>query len=245
MRSPQAPLSARRKARSLATLATTAALLAVASSAGAHDFWLIPDMFAFSSGATVHVNGRSGTRFPAGTAVQPTRVAEARIIGATSDVKITDMAVEGTALRLRQKPEAAGQYVVAAALTPPLRMSRAAPSGLLRFLRAEGGAGEAARLMQLHVGDTLHLKIVGNGQPVAHIAIDATPAVDTTADATVVGTSQMVTITADANGVAHLPLTKAGSWIVRSAYVSRRAGGAANEFDVARSTYTLSVGARR
>ena len=78
--------------------------------------------------------------------------------------------------------------------------------------------------------------------------IDATPAADTTAAPNSTrpsAPSQMVAITADASGVVHVPLTKAGPWMMRSAYVTRRSGGAPNEFDVARATYTFSVGAQR
>ena len=267
-----------------------AAVLAFASAGSAHDFWLIPDMFGFPASSTIHVNARSGTKFPEGTPVQPARILEARILGDKSDTKITEMAVEGTALRLHQKPDAAGQYLVVAATVPPLRATRTTPASMVRFLRAEGGAAEAARLerdeafmksdtvvyasrsfaatiLQLgnggprafsrtagyplefvpvndpshvHVGDTLHVKVVGNGKPVANIGIDATPAADTTAGAT----SQMVALTADANGIVHVPLTKEGPWMLRSAYASAKQGGPANEFDVARTTYVFGVSAR-
>lgn len=286
----QAPRKTRR-VHYLAVLPVTIATLALASSAMAHDFWLIPDMFGFAKDASVHVNGRSGVRFPAGSAVQPARVAEARIIGGSSDVKITEMMVEGTSLRLHTKPTAPGQYLVVAGLMP--RTTRAAPAGLIRYLKAEGGASEAARLerdnslagfdtvvytgasyaatiLQLgtrgprafsktagfplefvpvndpghvHLGDTLHVKVVGSGKPVAGIGIDATPANDTTAAAGAPATNLAVTLMADANGVVHIPLTKAGPWMLRSAFVSRKNGGAANEWDVSRTTYVFNVGA--
>lgn len=293
-----APTSHRtRRPHRLAALTTAiVASLAIVSTAAAHDFWLIPHMFAFSDGSTVHVNGQSGTRFATGTPVQPSRVAEARVIGAASEAKITEMVVEGTALLLSHKPAAAGQYLIVAALTPPLRPARATPAGLIRFLRAEGGAAEAARLerdsaftrldtvvyasrsyaatvvqvgnggprafakstgyplefvpladpARLRVGDTLHIKILGNGKPVANIGIDATPAADTAAAAGAAGSAggnAMVSIAADGQGVVHLPLTKAGPWMLRSAFVSAKAG-TSNEFDVARATYTFGVGAR-
>ena len=86
MRAPALSLRRRTKWRLVGVIPPLVASLALASAAAAHDFWLIPDMFGLAAGSTVHVGGRSGTRFPAGSAVQPTRVAEARIIGATSDV---------------------------------------------------------------------------------------------------------------------------------------------------------------
>lgn len=289
---PFAPVRHRPWGRVIAAVVATSATLTVFSAAAAHDFWLIPDFFGFPEGSVVHVSGRSGVGFPAGSAVQATRVAEARIIGANSDVKITEMAVEGTALRLHQKPAAAGQYLVTAILTPPPRSNRVPPAGLIRFLRAEGGAAEATRLERdnalmasdtvvyasrssaatvlqlgsggprafsrtagyplefvplndpttLRVGDTLHVRMLGNGKPAAHIGIDAVPAADTTAQAE--SQNGTVSLTADASGVVHLALSKAGPWMIRSAFVSARPGGAANEFDVARATYTISVKAR-
>ena len=269
------------------------ALVTIVSTSTAHDFWIIPDLFAVAGDATIHVSGRSGTRFPTGTAVQPERVTDARVIGANSETKVTEMAVEGNSLRLHQKPPAAGQYIIAVALTP--RTTRSAAAGLLRFLRAEGGASEAARLERenafagqdsvvytsgsyaftvvevgrggprafsksagfaleftplndpahLHQGDTLHFKVVGAGKPVPNIGVFAGPAVDTSATATAQQAEASLTLSADANGVVHLPLTKAGAWNLRAAFVYRRAGGAANEWEVARSTYVFSVGARQ
>ena len=287
---PHTQIRVRQRSRAAAAVTAVAATLTIFSAAAAHDFWLIPDFFGFPAGSAVHVNARSGTRFPAGTAMQPARVAEARIIGGSSDLKITEMAVEGTSLRLHYKPSAPGQYLVTAILTPPARTNRVPPAGLIRFLRAEGGAAEAARLERdeafmardtvlyasrssaatvlqlgnggprafsrtagyplefvplsdptmLRVGDTLRVRVLGNGKAAPNIGIDAVPAADTTAQSEG-GESQVVTLTADAGGVVHLPLTKAGPWMIRSAYVSARPGGAANEFDVARATYTLSV----
>lgn len=277
-----------------ATLAAAIAVLSLVSTGSAHDFWLIPDVFGFSAGSTAHINGRSGTRFPAGSPVQPARVLEARILGARTDMKITEMAVEGTALRLHTKPEASGQYLVVAALTPPLRATRTVPANLVRFLKAEGGTAEAARLERdsafmasdsvvytsrsygatilelgtggprafsktagyalefvpvndpahVHVGDTLHIKVLGNGKPVGQIGIDAMPATDTTVAPAPGAPTEMVALTADANGVVHLPLTKAGPWMLRSAFASIKPGTSPREFEVSRSTYVFNVGAK-
>ena len=95
----------------------------------------------------------------------------------------------------------------------------------------------------VHLGDTLHVKIVGSGKPVAGIGIDATPANDTIASAGAPATNLAVTRMADANGVVHIPLTRAGPWMLRSAFVSRKNGGVANEWDVSRTTYVFNVGA--
>jgi uncharacterized GH25 family protein len=130
--------------RAIAVPLAAGTLLIAATALDAHDFWIIPDAFQVSADSTIHANGRSGTRFPAGSAVQPTRVADARLIGAGSELRITDMSVQGSSLRLSQKPASAGQYLIVVGLTP--RATRSTPTGLLRFLRAEGGADEAARL---------------------------------------------------------------------------------------------------
>ena len=280
------PSRSRRLAR-LAVLPAIVASVAMTTVASAHDFWLIPDLFTFAGDATVHVNGRSGTRFPNGSAVQPTRVVDARVIGPSSTTKITEFTVEGTSLRLHQKPAGSGQYLIAVALAP--RTTRSTPAGLIRYLRAEGGAAEATRLERenalvgvdsvvfvgasyaatvvqvgqggprafsltggfplefvplndpahLHVGDTLHIRVLGGGKAVPNIGVDATPAIDTASSAP----SEAVTVSADANGVAHVPLTKAGPWMLRSAFVGRRTGGGATEWDVSRSTYVWNVGA--
>lgn len=277
----------RRRCYRLAAVPALVASFTIASSAAAHDFWLIPDLFTVSADSVIHVSGRSGIRFPQGAAVQPARIATARIIGAASDTKITEMAVEGTSLRVHTKPAASGQYLIAVALTP--RTTRSTPTGLLRYLRAEGGAAEAARLERenafagmdsvvyggasyaftivqvgrtgprafsktagfplefvpvndpsnLHLGDTLHVKVLGAGKPVPSITLDAMPASDSTDGAPSVPPS----LVADASGVVHVPLTKTGLWTIRSAYVVRRSGSA-TELDVARSTYVFNVGTK-
>lgn len=274
--------------RSMAMAGALIGSLAVVSTAAAHDFWLIPNLFAFS-GDSVVVNGKSGTRFPEGSPVQPTRVADAWLIGGSSRTKITELSVQDGALRLTSRP-AAGQYLVAVGLTP--RVSRSTPAGLLRFLRAEGGAAAADRLerehtlhgadsvvfhgasyaatvvqvgrggerafsrtagfplefmpltdpVSLHAGDTLRVRVLGEGRPAAGIGVDARPAADTTGAAPAGDEpSPWISLQADANGIVLIPLTKSGLWLLRSAWVGRRTGGSANEFDVARSTFVFGV----
>jgi uncharacterized GH25 family protein len=285
-------LSRRRHAARGAVIFSASATLTVVSTATAHDFWIIPDLFAVAGDSTAHINGRSGTHFPAGSAVQPARVADARIIGASGATKITEMNVEDGSLRLHQKPVAAGQYLVAVGLTP--RLTRSTPAGRMRFLRAEGGSAEALRLehdnslagldsvvynaasyastviqygrggasafamtagyplefvpvndpTQVHLGDTLHVKVLGAGKPVAGIALDASPASDISAPSVAGAPSNSLALVADENGIVHLPLGKTGVWLLRSAFVSRKSGGNPNEFDVARSTYVFSVGTK-
>lgn len=267
-----------------------AALATMASTAAAHDTWLIPDLFAFAADSPIHVSARAGGgKFPAGSAVQAARIADARMIGAAGEQKITEIAVENGSLRLHQKPQAAGQYLIVIGLTPGTM--RNTPAGLIRFLRAEGGAAEATRLERdasmtaldsvvfthaafaatavqvgqggprsfartaglplefvpvndpahVHVGDTLHVRVLGNGKPVAGIGVDFKPAADTVGTA---AAPAYMSAVADGNGVVHLPLTAAGPWMVRSAFTAPRAGGARNEFVVSRTTYVWNVGAK-
>ena len=283
-------MRARRVRSSLVSYATIAALsasLLVVSTALAHDFWLIPHLGAFTADSVV-VNGKSGVRFPEGSAVQPTRVAEAWLVSGSARTKITELSVQDSALRVTNRPPA-GQYRVALALTP--RTTRTTPAGLLRFLRAEGGAAEAARLERenviagmdsvvfhgasyaativqvgrggargfsatagfplefvpvedramIHAGDTVRVRILGGGRPAAGIGVDARAAADSAAPTGEGAANPWITVQTDANGVAHIPVTKPGLWLLRSAWVGRRANGAANEFDVARSTYVFSV----
>jgi len=278
--------TARPRARFLAVCTAFAAVVMFVSTASAHDFWLIPHLFAFSDDSMVHVNCKSGVQFPKGAPVQPTRVASAWVIGANARTQITQLAVVDSSLLLHHKPGASGQYLIAVALTP--RTSRSTPAGLLRYLRAEGGGAEATRLERenalvgdslvfhgasyaatvvqvgragarafsltagfplefvplsdpahLHVGDTLRVRVLGGGKAARGIGIDARNAADS------VGTENpWTTLNADANGVVHLALSKPGPWLIRSAWVGKRAGGASNEWDVARSTYVFDVATR-
>lgn len=269
--------------------AVAAALVVIASTAAAHDFWIIPDIFQFDATATLTVNGRQGGgKFPDGAAVPPERVTDARIIGANGASRITELSVEGTSLKIRQKPEAVGQYRIVVGLAS--RVFRETPAGVVRFLNAEGGAAEAARLERerpfdgldsviftaasyattitevgsrgprvyakaaglplefvpvsdpshLHVGDTLHVRMLGNGKPLAGIGIELAVGLDSTAAAT--ATVTRVAFTADANGVVHIPLAKPGPVMLRSAYARHTVGRAAREWDVSRTTFVFNVG---
>lgn len=275
-----------RRSRIIAVAASLTAIVGFVSTAAAHDFWLIPHLFAFT-GDSVAVDGKSGTRFPDGSPVQPTRVADAWLIGSSTKTRLTNLSVQDGALRVSHKPEA-GQYRVAVGLTP--RTTRSTPAGLLRYLRAEGGAALADRLESEHVlhgmdsvvfhgasyaatvvqvgrggqrafsspagfplefvplsdptglrvGDTLSVRILGGGQAAANVGLEARAA-DSTATSSGEQAGVWIALRSDANGVARIPLTKSGPWLLRSAWAGRRTGGATNEFDVARSTYVFGV----
>ena len=130
------------------TVLTAAGVIAGAafySVLDAHDFWLVPDPFAVASGGVISVLGQSGTRFPSSeSATPPNRIVDARVIGAGTTIKVTDLTTDGKSLRLRERPSSAGEYVVAVTLAP--RSTKAAVAALRRYLTLEGAGDEDARL---------------------------------------------------------------------------------------------------
>jgi uncharacterized GH25 family protein len=124
--------------------ASVAALLATAGVLAAHDFWIVPDAFQIAAGGTLEVRGQTGTRFPTSvSAVSPERVAEARLIGASSDERLTDLSTSGKSLIIRHRPTTAGQYIVAVALAS--RSARTTPERLQRYIALEGAPELAER----------------------------------------------------------------------------------------------------
>ena len=117
-------------------LLVAGALLAAASAAAAHDFWLVPNAFTVARGETLDVSARTSSRFPTSeSAVAPERVKAARLISSAGESPIADLSVAGKSLRLRHRPDADGQYVVAVALvrresrTTPTLVVQVAPGG--------------------------------------------------------------------------------------------------------------------
>lgn len=112
-------------------------ILTLAGTLAAHDFWLVPNAFQVSPGGAVEVLGQTSSRFPTSeSAVAVDRVADARLLGASSESAVTALDVTGKSLRLRARPEAAGQYVVAASLH--WRAVRESAESFRRYLRLEG-----------------------------------------------------------------------------------------------------------
>ena len=129
----------------IAAFVSFAAMATLVAALEAHDFWLIPDPFAVATGGTITIRGQSGIRFPdSESATAPNRVIDARLIGARSETRITELVAEGKSLRLQQRPAADGEYLVAVALQP--RTTRTTRAGFRRYLELEGAADEAARL---------------------------------------------------------------------------------------------------
>ena len=126
-------------------IAAAILILVTAASLAAHDFWLVPNAFAIRAGETFTVLGQTSSHFPTSeSAVTPDRVAEARLIGATMDTRIDDLAVAGKSLRLRARPAVAGQYLVAAALH--WRSMRESAQSFRRYLELEGAPAALERI---------------------------------------------------------------------------------------------------
>jgi Domain of unknown function (DUF4198) len=128
----------------VAAAAAGTALLASAVTLSAHDFWLVPNAFHVAAGGSLDVRGQTGTRFPESeAALAPDRVAEARVVGANSDERVGQLAVDGKSLRLQHRPAAAGQYVVALAIAA--RESHTTRERLHRYIALEGAPELAER----------------------------------------------------------------------------------------------------
>ena len=127
--------------------ALTLAVTAMGLTAGilwAHDFWIVPDAFQVAPGGTLEVRGQTSARFPTSqSAVTPERIAEARLVGASSDVRLTDLSTSGKSLLIRHRPETPGQRIVAVTLVS--RSSRTTPAGLKRYIALEGAPQLAER----------------------------------------------------------------------------------------------------
>lgn len=132
----------------LTRLFVVAALVAALTPATvllADDFWLVPDVFALAPGDALEVRGQTSSTFPTSkSAVAPDRVADARVIGAGGDERISDLSRSGTSLVLRHRPTVPGQRVVVVSLHP--RASRESVAGFRRYLELEGAADALARI---------------------------------------------------------------------------------------------------
>lgn len=285
-------IAPRRTARRLAAILTAAVgLAATARSLAAHDFWLVPNAFAVAAGEAVAVRGQTSTRFPTSiAAVVPERVADARLLGASTEERITDLSVEGKSLLLRSRPTAAGQRVVAIALVP--RASRTTPQALQRYLALEGApalaeryaregrftgsdslsqrttkvaktvvevgrggpraftraAGHALEFVPVtdpaaaRAGDTLAVRLLFRGAPLADAHLHAGVAPEgAAADSTAGAAPADLALVTDAQGVARLPLTRAGLWNVRTVH-GAPAPGEARTWDVYFATMVVQAG---
>lgn len=142
MRNPS-PFQAKKNRFGIICLSIGFVLLA-ASSLEAHDFWLVPDAFRVKPGNTISVRGQTSSLFPTSlSAVTVDRVAEARIIGQSSDEPVRGLSQAGTSLVVRQRVTGAGQRIVAVRTHP--RSVRESAEGFRRYLVLEGAPEALAR----------------------------------------------------------------------------------------------------
>lgn len=267
------------------------AVVSVAA-AHAHDFWLVPDAFVIAEGSALQVRGQTSSRFPTSeSAVAVARVAEARLLGASSEERITDMSQAGASLALRHKPAGRGQRIVAVTLHP--RSTRESAAGFRRYLQLEGApevldrvdrqgllagrdsvtrryakyaktlvevgrggprafsrpAGHPLEFVplrdpsELHPGDSLALRVVYRGRPLAGARVHAgyvaalySPPTDTAAAA------PDAHLTANAEGVIRVAITSAGLWNVRMIHVAQADAGSGADWDTHWATLVFQVG---
>lgn len=125
--------------------AISCSLLVFAALADAHDFWLVPNAFHVGAGQYLDIRGQTSSDFPTSeSAVALDRIADARLLGAAGDERITELSHSGTSLRLRHRARNSGQYVVAVALHP--RSTRESTAGFRRYLELEGAPEALARV---------------------------------------------------------------------------------------------------
>jgi uncharacterized GH25 family protein len=274
------------------------AAIAVVLTAGvlaAHDFWIVPDAFQIASGGALDVRGQTSAKFPTSqSAVTPDRVAEARLVGASSDERLTDLSTSGKSLLIRHRPTSPGQRVVAVALVP--RSSRTTPERLKRYIALEGAPALAERYDRegaypktdsvtqisakfaktivevgsggprafgktighplelvplndpsaLKAGDTLAVRLLHRGQPVAGVHLHAGAAahgVTATSDSAQAAASGGKDVSAEtgSDGIARFVVAEHGLWNVRTLYAAPAAGGAAAAWEVYFATLVFTV----
>jgi len=263
----------------------TAGILIVAGILAAHDFWLVPNAFAIADGGTIEVRGQTSSKFPTSeSAVVLNRVADARVIGASSDERIGDLSIAAPSLMLRHRPTGAGQRIVAIALHPTTL--RASGPGFKRYMELEGAAELAARYdregilpktdsitrryvkfaktfvevgqngprafsrvvghvaefvpladpAKLRAGDTLALRLLYRGSPLASTHIHAGRASDGGAEA------DRLSLTTDQNGIVRVPVANAGLWNARTLHIVPAERDSGADWDSYFVTVVFSVG---
>ena len=264
-------------------IAGVAALLGVTGVAAAHDFWLVPNAFHIADGAELAVSGQTSSRFPTSEVpVTPDRVAEARLIGASTDERVALVSTEGTSLMLRHRPSGAGQRVVVVTVAP--RSLRASGPGFKRYMELEGAAELAARYERegrlpktdsitrryakyaktivevgnggprafsrtagqvaefvplrdpaaLRAGDTLPIRLLYRGQPLAEAHVHAGQPADDRP-------GPDLSLVTDADGVLRVPVTTAGLWNVRTIHIVPSDRGSGADWDSHFVTMVFSV----
>ena len=284
------------------TLAATAALALAAGALAAHDFWIVPGAFALAPGDMLEIRGQTSTRFPTSvSAVVPERLADARIVSASGEDRLTDFSVSGTSLVIRHRPTSPGQLIVAVGLVP--RSARTTPARLKNYIALEGAPQLAERYEReglyprtdsltqtsskfaktmvevgrggprafaravghplelvpvndpamLRAGDTLVVRLLYRGQPVAGAHLHGSPApagltvTSDTAQARVATWNDVAAETGP-DGTARMALATSGLWNVRglhAAPVTPASSSSLPEWEALFVTLVFNVSARQ
>lgn len=125
-------------------LLAATALLSVAASLSADDFWVIPNAFQLAEGSTLELRGQTSSLFPTSkSAVATDRLADARLIGAMGEAPLGERSVSGASLLIRHAVSTPGQHIVALALIP--RSVRETPASFRRYMMLEGAPEAVTR----------------------------------------------------------------------------------------------------
>src|SRR5687767_4612528 len=90
MQTLRKPAPSRRRAA--VVIAVGGSVFAGAATLSAHDFWIVPNAFAIDTNGSMEVRGQTSVKFPTSvSAVTPERIAEARLIAASSEERIGDL----------------------------------------------------------------------------------------------------------------------------------------------------------
>jgi uncharacterized GH25 family protein len=114
-----------------------ATMIFLATAAGAHDFWLIPDAFRITPASEFVIRGQTSSAFPTSeSAVTVDRITAARVLGATGEERITALSTEDRSLLLRHRPSTPGQKVVTVSVG--WRHMKETAESFRKYLVAEG-----------------------------------------------------------------------------------------------------------
>ena len=126
------------------TLALAVAVGAATITASAHDFWLVPDVFAIPAAGQLVVRGQTSSAFPTTlSAVTPDRVTDAKVLGAADEERITALSTQDNSMVLKHRPKTPGQKVVAVAVG--WRHVKETAESFRKYLVAEGAEDALAR----------------------------------------------------------------------------------------------------
>lgn len=103
---------------------------------------------------------------------------------------------------------------------------------------------------RLRVGDTLRVQVFAEGRALPTHAVEVHPGEQSAstsasrpvAEASTTEPKHYVRFMTDGEGVARIPLVRAGPWLLRGAYVRPSSGGEARTFEVTRATVVWRVG---